>query len=259
MTTPNLPALADILDPAIEQQSWMLLNKYNADAKGIPQGPFDEILARYRVSAEWANGITRQIRDVGRYFRGTAMPTALKISSYFGLPVFTTAARPAAHASNIGRLLYDSDLDAVFVDTGGAWQEIGAAPPVQIYRESFGFVVSSSGAWAVPFGSFQTENSPNPIAYNIWHVPYAGRITGVRLQTTANGGDVTARFRDASQNLLEEDTQTLASFSFYSVTNYQANHTFALDVNAGDMMALFLTFTGNPSNVMGWINLERTA
>ncbi len=38
----------------------------------------------------------------------------------------TTAGRPSASASNKGRLIYDTDLEDIFLDTGGAWRKVSS-------------------------------------------------------------------------------------------------------------------------------------
>jgi hypothetical protein len=45
---------------------------------------------------------------------------------------FTTAGRPSASAGNIGRVLWDTDLDDIFVDIGGSWRQITSE---QYYEE----------------------------------------------------------------------------------------------------------------------------
>jgi hypothetical protein len=37
---------------------------------------------------------------------------------------YTTAGRPAASASNPGRIVWDTDLEDIFVDIGGSWRQI---------------------------------------------------------------------------------------------------------------------------------------
>lgn len=107
----------------------------------------------------------------------------------------------------------------------------------------------------MPFGSFAAENG-TPNATHVWHVPVAGTITDVRVQTTIGSGNVTGRFRNAENHIVAEDTKELRGFDIVAATGLKVDLVYKLPVKKGDKLMLGLTFAVNVGSVLGWITLE---
>lgn len=77
---------------------------------------------------------THRIKDL--YIAGQA----------YGLRVqnATTAGKPSASASTIGRLYYDTDVEFLFVDTGGAWKKVSSEK--HILEDASGWTGSETSA-----------------------------------------------------------------------------------------------------------------
>lgn len=131
MPSPNLPPITDITDPAFLGQACLALDKYNATAQGVPVGALPLADAAGKWTAEAANATLAAVRSFVEYVRGLGMPTQWRVAEFFGLPVFTTVARPAASASHAGRVIFNSTTNRIQVDIGGAWVQYLAAGDVE--------------------------------------------------------------------------------------------------------------------------------
>jgi len=80
----------------------------------VPAPTNDNVTDTGTVSLRWKN----------LYMNGQAV--GMRLANY------TTAGRPSASASNIGRIIWDTDLADVFVDLGGSWRQITSE---QYYEE----------------------------------------------------------------------------------------------------------------------------
>ncbi len=86
----------------------------------------------------------------------------------------TTITRPSASASKVGRLVFDSTPNALFVDTGGTWVRVGAAKFIQ--------VDATGWTGAVTTIAYTTSSTISDATTGIWE--FRKTTTGERLYPT---------------------------------------------------------------------------
>jgi hypothetical protein len=138
MPSPNLPqGIVDPLNPNVQAAACLSATAYNT-VGGVQGQALPDTRSDDTPTAEWRNTITLIVREFCDYVQGLAPITGLDVASFFGLPVYTTAARPAADAANEGHIIFDSTLNRIVVDIGGAWQVYLAAGDVESAVGVFG-------------------------------------------------------------------------------------------------------------------------
>ena len=95
MPTPNLPqGITDPLDPGFQASPINLPTAYNT-VNGVTSIALPDARADVEPTAEWRNKVDIAINHFADYVQGLTPITALDIATFFKLPVYTTAARPA--------------------------------------------------------------------------------------------------------------------------------------------------------------------
>ncbi len=152
----------------------------------------------------------------------------------------------------------EAALAALGVDVGALEDSVGGSSGLgAVHAASFGFTVGAAGAWYVPWGPWQNEASGGAESVaNCWRVPFTGTITGARIHTSADAGDVTLTIRDNNLTQLAQEVETVTSITIGANTDFAADYTFDLDVSAGDLIVMGANFAANPANVLGWLYLE---
>lgn len=133
MPAPNLPAISDPLDPAIQTQSWLARDAFNT-VDGVQGVALPEAQHAIEPTAEGTNGTRACIKAFCDYVQGLTPITALQIATFFRPPVYTTAGLPAASTGE-GRVVYDTTLNRLASSNGTTWNTylaVGDAPPATI-------------------------------------------------------------------------------------------------------------------------------
>lgn len=127
-----IPVVTDLLSSAFTAQEWVQTDKINTDENGVPLGDLAEAVGVTKPTAEVGNGFCAALQQLSNFVRGVQSITALSVASSLGIPVYTTAGRPAAGTA--GRVIFDSDLGTMLVDNGTDWVSVGggASPTILI-------------------------------------------------------------------------------------------------------------------------------
>ncbi|RMH22629.1 MAG: hypothetical protein D6698_00860, partial [Gammaproteobacteria bacterium] len=106
--------------------------------------------------------------------------TNLDLSQIFYLGEMTTSQRLGA-AAQAGAMVYDSDLDAVFVHTGTQWAKMGSEPPTPNISANMGNAIvagSDQGPYMFGRANYHAINAPTTLDFSTG-VPDNGAIYSV--------------------------------------------------------------------------------
>lgn len=126
MPAPNLPAVYDPLDPAIQAQSWLARDAFNT-VNGVQGVALPEAQHAIEPTAEGTNGQRACIKSFCDYVQGLTPITALQIATYFRLPRYTTAqlTDPLAVSQGAGATAYNTDTGSLVTSNGTTWAAAG--------------------------------------------------------------------------------------------------------------------------------------
>ncbi len=194
----DLPAVSDLLSASFATADWCDLDKVNRDEDGNLIGSLPESQSANRPTAEFGNGVSAALRQASTFFRGTAETDALHIATTLRIPRFTTAGRPAAGTS--GRMIYDTDLDALFMDDGAAWDPVGATDIGDIsddvlYDQDFSTLANNTFADGSEVIGSHTWTAANVAAATIFDIQNG---TGLRFDATTTSTVYNTSTRSAS-------------------------------------------------------------
>lgn len=152
MTT---PAVVDLNSSVFADQVWVQSDRENyelVNGNPVAIGDLPESTSAQRPTAEWANAVNAVLRQVSAVFRGTSMPTALQIATYFRLPRYTTAelTDPLAVEQGAGATAYDTDLEVIVTSNGTTWSAAGGIASLGdgTARSVFGRASNTAGVHA---------------------------------------------------------------------------------------------------------------
>lgn len=195
----DLPSIYDILNVNFLTQAWTALDGVNRNAAGTLVGALPEAQSANRPTAEWRNGVIGVLRQLSQIHTGATQTTALNIATTLRIPRYTTAGRPAAGTE--GRLIHDTDLDILLLDSGAAWIEIGAAVEVAdvadtvLYDQDFSTLANNTFADGAEVIGSHTWTAANVAAATIFDIQNG---TGMRFDAAASSTAYTTTTRSAS-------------------------------------------------------------
>lgn len=126
MPTPNLPqGITDPLDSGFQADPLNLPTAYNT-VNGVTSIALPDARADGEPTAEWRNKVDTVVAHFADYVQGLTPITGLQVATFFELPIYTTAALPAA-SSGEGRVVYDTTTNTLKYSNGSSWVELGVA------------------------------------------------------------------------------------------------------------------------------------
>lgn len=195
----HLPTIYDLLHADFLTQAWTAMDGTNRTAAGGLGTALPEAQSATRPTAEWRNGVIGVLRQLSQIHTGATQTTALNIATTLRIPRYTTAGRPAAGTE--GRLIHDTDLDILLLDSGASWVEIGAAieqtdvSDSVLYDQDFSTLANNTFADGAEVIGSHTWTAANVATATIFDIQNG---TGLRFDAAATTGVYTTATRSAA-------------------------------------------------------------